>query len=165
MNNVQFTIKKYLGSTVFFRGRTNHPASLVTVVASRPSAPTKPSKVSTFTRIVEIGIEKPRNCPRFWTPDSLLNLNSVNSHRDREGRGRDTPNCRPFWAIGSSWSSKSSNSHRDRVLVCVLRMPSEGPKTQGYNPKCTNLKSFHLNPTLYTPNPRRETLNPRTPKP
>ena len=88
--------KQHLGSTFFFRGHKNHPASLVTVVASRPSAPTKPSKVSTFTGIVEIGIEKPRTCRRFCTPTSLLNLKSVNSHRDREGQGRDTPNLDPL---------------------------------------------------------------------
>ena len=101
-------------NSFFFPDHKNHPASLVTV---------EPSKVSTLTGIVEIGIQKPRNCRRFWTPDSLLNLKSVNSHRDREGQGRDTPNCRPFWALGSSWSLRSSNSHGDRVLACIPRMP------------------------------------------
>ena len=112
--------KQHLGSTVFFGiTKITQRASLLSWLL----APTKPSKVSTFTGIVEIGIEKPRNCRRFWTPDSLLNLKSVNSHRDCEGQGRDTPNCRPFWALGSSWSSRSSNSHRDRVLACIPRMP------------------------------------------
>ena len=100
----------------FFRDHKNHPASLVTVVAFEPAAPTKPSQVSTFTGIVEIGIEKPRNCRRFWTADSLLNWKSVNSHCDRNGQGRDPRKCRLFWTLRSLWSSKSSNSHRDCIL-------------------------------------------------
>ena len=41
-------------------------------------------------------------------------LKSVNSHRDRGGRGRETQNCRYFWTRLGSSRLKSVNSHRDR---------------------------------------------------
>ena len=39
---------------------------------------------------------------------------SVNSHRDRGGRSRETQNCRHFWTRVGSSRVKSVNGHRDR---------------------------------------------------
>ena len=39
---------------------------------------------------------------------------SVNCHRDRGGRGRETQNCRHFWTRLASSRLKSVNCHRDR---------------------------------------------------
>ena len=55
-----------------------------------------------------------QNCRHFSTRLGYLRLKSVNSHRDRGGRGRETQNCRHFWTRLGSSRLKSTNSHRDR---------------------------------------------------
>ena len=50
----------------------------------------------------------------FWTRLGSSRLKSVNSHRDRGGRGRETQNCRHFWTCLGCSRLKSVNSHRDR---------------------------------------------------
>ena len=52
------------------------------------------------------------NCRHFRTRPVSSRLKSVNSHRDRGGRGRE--NCRHFWTRFASSRLKSVNSHRDR---------------------------------------------------
>ena len=42
---------------------------------------------------------------------------SVNSHRVRGGRGRETQNCRHYWTRLASPCLKSVNSHKDRGVV------------------------------------------------
>ena len=44
----------------------------------------------------------------------VLHYKSLNSHRDRGGRGREIQNCRHFWTRLVSSRLKSVNSHRDR---------------------------------------------------
>ena len=62
---------------------------------------------------------------------------SVNSHRDRGGRGRETPNCRHFWTRLASLRLKSVNSHRDRggrgreTQNSLLDLPLERGKERG----------------------------------
>ena len=55
------------------------------------------SKVSTDTGIAGVVVAKRRTvvyCHHFWTRLGSSRLKSVNSHRDRRGRGRETQNCR-----------------------------------------------------------------------
>ena len=44
----------------------------------------------------------------------ITKVSTVNSHRDRGGRGRETQNCRHFWNRLGSSCLKRVNSHRDR---------------------------------------------------
>ena len=72
------------------------------------------SKVSIFTEIERVMVAKRRTVVMFWICVWSSRFKSVNSHKDREGRGRETQICRHFWT--RVWSSrfKSVNSHRDR---------------------------------------------------
>ena len=53
-------------------------------------------KVSTVTGIGEVVLAKPRTVVTFALCVSKV-YKSVNSHRDRGGRARETQNCRHFW--------------------------------------------------------------------
>ena len=57
-------------------------------------------KVSTVTGIGGVVLAKPRTVVTFGLASSLRVskvYKSVNSHRDRGGRARETQNCRHFW--------------------------------------------------------------------
>ena len=74
----------------------------------------------------------------LWTRLASSRLKSVNSHRDRGGRGREAQNCRHFWTRPGSSGLKSVNSHRDRgswsrnpELSSLLDSPLERGKERG----------------------------------
>ena len=69
------------------------------------------SKVSTVTGMRGVVVAK--RSRHFWTRLGSSRLKSVNRHRDRGGRGRETQNCRHFWTRLGSSRLKSVNSHRD----------------------------------------------------
>ena len=58
-------------------------------------------------------VAKPRTVD-FWTRLGCSRLKSVNSHRDRGGRGFEAQNCRHFWTRLGCSRLKSVNSHRNR---------------------------------------------------
>ena len=76
-----------------------------------------------------------QNCRHFWTRLGSSRLKSVNSHRDRGGRGRETQNCRHFWTRLASSCLKSVNSRgswsRNPELSSLLDSPLERGKVRG----------------------------------
>ena len=81
------------------------------------------SKVSTVTGIGGVVVAKPRAVVTFGPGigrvvvaklRTVVTFKSVNSHRDRGGRGREAQDCRHFWTRLVSSHLKSVNSHRDR---------------------------------------------------
>ena len=84
----------------------------VVIVAFGLASGLRVSKVSTVTGIGGVMVAKPRTVVTFYVSYDK----SVNSHRDRAGRGRETQNCRRrcFWTGLGSSCLKSVNSHRDR---------------------------------------------------
>ena len=83
------------------------------------------SKVSTVTGIGGVVVAKPRAVVTFGPGigrvvvaklRTVVTFKSVNSHRDRGGRG-EAQDCRHFWTRLVSSHLKSVNSHRDRGVV------------------------------------------------